>query len=189
MNRFSGRQFACSETRAACWHKKIRNGTETRNAKWPTRKVAKHEVAKRKVWQPWLPASLKRVTESDEPEANLQDWRQELAAARWRRLGPELHGGAKVQLSLCLNRHLIVLGCCCCCCCLGIRNGFKSRRVVCYDLASPDSHVQISCVRSNTHIIRSKHRKGSKERLFIMTRTHTLKIFRGIPFVKPQNDT
>ena len=31
--------------------------------------------------------------------------------------------------------------------------------------------------------------KGSKERLFIMTRTHSMQIFGEIPFVKPQNDT
>ena len=31
--------------------------------------------------------------------------------------------------------------------------------------------------------------KGSKERLFIMTRTRNMQIFREIPFVKPQNDT
>ena len=31
--------------------------------------------------------------------------------------------------------------------------------------------------------------KGSKERLLIMTRTHTMQIFGEIPYVKPQNDT
>ena len=31
---------------------------------------------------------------------------------------------------------------------------------------------------------RSKHIKGSKERLFIWTQTHTLQIFGVIPFVK-----
>ena len=36
---------------------------------------------------------------------------------------------------------------------------------------------------------RSKHIKGSKERLFIMTQTHNLQIVRVIPFVKLQNDT
>ena len=37
--------------------------------------------------------------------------------------------------------------------------------------------------------IRSKHVKGSKERLFIRTQTHDLQIFGVIPFVKLQNDT
>ena len=31
--------------------------------------------------------------------------------------------------------------------------------------------------------------KGSNERLFILTRTHSTHIFGEIPFVKPQNDT
>ena len=31
--------------------------------------------------------------------------------------------------------------------------------------------------------------KGSKERLLIMTRTHSMQIFGEIPYVKPQNDT
>ena len=31
--------------------------------------------------------------------------------------------------------------------------------------------------------------KGLNERLFILTRTHSMQIFREIPFVKPQNDT
>jgi len=31
--------------------------------------------------------------------------------------------------------------------------------------------------------------KGSNERLFILTQTHTMHIFGEIPFVKPQNDT
>ena len=31
--------------------------------------------------------------------------------------------------------------------------------------------------------------KGSKERLFITTRTHNMQIFGEIPFVKPHNDT
>ena len=34
--------------------------------------------------------------------------------------------------------------------------------------------------------IRSKHIKGSKERLFIMTQTHSLQTFGVIPFVKLQ---
>ena len=34
-----------------------------------------------------------------------------------------------------------------------------------------------------------KHIKGSNERLFIMTQTHSLQIFRVIPFIKLQNDT
>ena len=38
-------------------------------------------------------------------------------------------------------------------------------------------------------IARSKHIKGSKERLFIMTQAHSLQIFGEIPFVKLQNDT
>jgi len=35
----------------------------------------------------------------------------------------------------------------------------------------------------------SQTQKGSKERLFIFTRTHSMQIFGEIPFVKPQNDT
>ena len=35
----------------------------------------------------------------------------------------------------------------------------------------------------------SKHIKDSKERLFIMTLTHSQQIFGVIPFVKLQNDT
>ena len=31
--------------------------------------------------------------------------------------------------------------------------------------------------------------KGSNERLFILTRTHSMQIFGEMPFVKPQNDT
>ena len=31
--------------------------------------------------------------------------------------------------------------------------------------------------------------KGSHERLFILTRTHSMQIFGEIPFIKPQNDT
>ena len=31
--------------------------------------------------------------------------------------------------------------------------------------------------------------KGSNERLFILTRTHSMQVFGEIPFVKPQNDT
>ena len=31
--------------------------------------------------------------------------------------------------------------------------------------------------------------KGSNERLFILTRTHSMHIFGEIPFIKPQNDT
>ena len=31
--------------------------------------------------------------------------------------------------------------------------------------------------------------KGSNERLFILTRTHSMQIFGEIPFIKPQNDT
>ena len=42
------------------------------------------------------------------------------------------------------------------------------------------------CQHSKT---RSKHIKGSKEHLFVMTQTHSLHIFREIPFVKPQNNT
>ena len=30
--------------------------------------------------------------------------------------------------------------------------------------------------------------KGSNERLFILTRTHSMHIFGEIPFMKPQND-
>ena len=30
---------------------------------------------------------------------------------------------------------------------------------------------------------------GSNERLFILTRAHSMQIFEEIPFVKPQNDT
>ena len=33
------------------------------------------------------------------------------------------------------------------------------------------------------------NKKGSKERLFIMTRTHNMQIFGENPIVKPQNDT
>ena len=36
--------------------------------------------------------------------------------------------------------------------------------------------------------ISSKHIKGSKERLFIVTQTHSLQMFGVIPFVKLQND-
>ena len=36
---------------------------------------------------------------------------------------------------------------------------------------------------------RSKHKKGSNERLFILTRTHSMQIHGEIPFIKPQNDT
>ena len=36
---------------------------------------------------------------------------------------------------------------------------------------------------------RSEHVKGSKERLFIMTQTHSLHILEVIPFVKLQYDT
>ena len=45
--------------------------------------------------------------------------------------------------------------------------------------------------RSNTVIStsRTKHMKGSKERLFIRTQTHNLQIFGVTPFVKLQNDT
>ena len=32
-------------------------------------------------------------------------------------------------------------------------------------------------------------RKGSNERLFNLTRTHSVHIFGEIPFIKPQNDT
>ena len=32
-------------------------------------------------------------------------------------------------------------------------------------------------------------KKGSNERLFILTGTHSMQIFGEIPFVKPQNDT
>ena len=35
----------------------------------------------------------------------------------------------------------------------------------------------------------SKHEKGQNERLFILTRTHSMQIFGGIPFTKLQNDT
>ena len=35
----------------------------------------------------------------------------------------------------------------------------------------------------------SKHIKGLRERLYIMTQTHSLQIFGVIPFVMPQNDT
>ena len=42
------------------------------------------------------------------------------------------------------------------------------------------------CQRSKT---RPKHIKGSKERLFIRTQTHSLHISGEIPFVKLQNDT
>ena len=31
--------------------------------------------------------------------------------------------------------------------------------------------------------------KGSNERLFIITQTHSMQIFREIPFIKPQNNT
>ena len=31
--------------------------------------------------------------------------------------------------------------------------------------------------------------KGLNERLFILTQTHSMHIFRGIPFIKPQNNT
>ena len=34
-----------------------------------------------------------------------------------------------------------------------------------------------------------KTEKGSKERLFILTRTHSMQIFWEIIFIKPQNDT
>ena len=37
-------------------------------------------------------------------------------------------------------------------------------------------------------LMRSKHKKGSKERLLILTRTHSMQISREIPFIKPQND-
>ena len=36
---------------------------------------------------------------------------------------------------------------------------------------------------------RSKHIRGSNERLFIMTQTQNLHIFGEIPFFKPQNNT
>ena len=35
----------------------------------------------------------------------------------------------------------------------------------------------------------SQTQKGSNERLFIFTRTHSTQILVEIPFVKPQNDT
>ena len=35
----------------------------------------------------------------------------------------------------------------------------------------------------------SNTKKGSKERLFIMTRTHNMHIFGEIPLDMPQNDT
>ena len=38
-------------------------------------------------------------------------------------------------------------------------------------------------------ITRSKQQKGSDERLFILTRTHSMQIFGEFPFIKPQNDT
>ena len=31
--------------------------------------------------------------------------------------------------------------------------------------------------------------KGSNERLFVLTPTHSMHIFGEIPFIKPQNDT
>ena len=36
---------------------------------------------------------------------------------------------------------------------------------------------------------RDPTQKGSNERLFILTRTHSMQIFGEIPFIKPQNDT
>ena len=36
---------------------------------------------------------------------------------------------------------------------------------------------------------RSKHKKVKKERLFILVRTHNMRILGEIPFLKPQNDT
>ena len=38
-------------------------------------------------------------------------------------------------------------------------------------------------------LIKIQTQETSKERLFIMTRTHSMQIFGEILFVKPQNDT
>ena len=41
----------------------------------------------------------------------------------------------------------------------------------------------------NHIIIQIQTQKGTNERLFILTRTHSMQIFGEIPFIKPQNDT
>ena len=43
---------------------------------------------------------------------------------------------------------------------------------------------------ANIHFTRDPNTKRFKnERLFILTRTHSMQIFGEIPFIKPQNDT
>ena len=44
-------------------------------------------------------------------------------------------------------------------------------------------------VARSKHITKPKHIKGSNERLFIRTQTHSLQIFGKLPFAKLQNDT
>ena len=62
-----------------------------------------------------------------------------------------------------------------------------------------DSHTNDEHCSPNEHYFLNDHstmknhkiqtQKGSYERLFILTQTHSMQIFGEIPFVKPQNDT
>ena len=43
--------------------------------------------------------------------------------------------------------------------------------------------------RLNNTVSKILTQRGSNERLFILTRTHSMHIFWEIPFIKPQKDT
>ena len=54
----------------------------------------------------------------------------------------------------------------------------------------PDPFISLRMCEGEGDVISSaKHMKDSKEHLFIRTQTHSLQIFRVIPFIKQQNDT
>ena len=50
-----------------------------------------------------------------------------------------------------------------------------------------EKHLSVSVFLTDRTKFVSKHMKGSKERSFIVTQTHSLQIFGVIPFVKLQN--
>ena len=64
------------------------------------------------------------------------------------------------------------------------------------DLPATDTSTHKKMAQAGTTMMQTgtdmngiQTQKGSNERLFILTRTHSIHIFGEIPFIKPQNDT
>ena len=54
---------------------------------------------------------------------------------------------------------------------------------------TPIGENEVECMPEWVQLHKIQTQKGSNERWFILTRTHSVNIFGEIPFIKPRDDT